>query len=202
MYDKKKLSMMEIADKLHVTHATIDYWMNKHAIPRRSCSESAYLKINAGRNPFKLKKKLDKKEKELLLTGLALFWAEGSKVFRGSIQLANLDHRMLEIFAKFLREICGIEENRLRLYVRVYKGFDIDNAKRYWARKLKMSTKRVFVYPHTDTRSKANKQWSKYGIATLQFHNVKLWEWLNKSIENYVEALLNNSPKPIGTAHS
>lgn len=184
--------MMEIANRLNVTHATINYWMKKHAIPRRSCSESTYLKMNSGRNPFTLKKGLDKEENELLLTGLVLFWAEGSKVFRGSIQLANLDHRMLEIFAKFLRKICGIQENRLKLYVRVYKGFDINNAKRYWARRLKMSTKRVFVYPHTDTRSKANKQWSKYGIATLQFHNVKLWEWMNKSIEDHVGKVLNS----------
>ncbi|MDO8525921.1 MAG: hypothetical protein Q7S07_05490 [Candidatus Omnitrophota bacterium] len=183
--------MMEIANRLNVTHATINYWMKKYAILRRSCSESAYLKINSGKNPFKLKKRLNKKENELLLTGLVLFWAEGSKAFRGSIQLANLDHKMLEIFAKFLREICGIQENKLRLYVRVYKRFDINSAKRYWARKLKMSPRRVFVYPHTDTRSKANKQWSKYGIATLQFHNVKLWEWLNKSIEDYAAEVLN-----------
>lgn len=190
LYNKKKLSMMEIAKKLDVTHATVNYWMKKHRLPRRGWSESTYFKLNPNGDPFKIKNKLNNKEKELLTTGLVLYWTEGSKAFKGAIQLANLDHRMLQLFAKFLRNICRISEDRLKLYVRVYKKFDRAKAKRYWARKLKMSPKRIFVYPHTDLRSKANKQWSRYGIATLQFHNLKLWEWLNNSIERYLERIL------------
>ena len=184
--------MMEIANRLNVTHATVNYWMNKFEIPRRSCSESAYVKLNSTGDPFKIKKRLDRTEKELLLVGLALFWSEGSKAIKGSVQLANLDHRMLQLFVKFLRKICKISEDRLRLYVRVYKKFNREKAKSYWSRKLKMSPKRISVYPHTDGRSKADKQWSKYGIGTLQFHNIKLWEWLNTSIEDYLKKTLSN----------
>ncbi len=101
MYNKKNLSMMDIANRLDITHATVNYWMKKHRLPRRSWSESTYLKLNSNGDPFKIKNKLNKKEKELLITGLVLFWTEGSKAFKGSIQLANLGHRMLQLFAGY-----------------------------------------------------------------------------------------------------
>jgi hypothetical protein len=192
LYYKDRLSMQDISRSLDTTFPTVEYWMKKHNFPRRSCSESGYVKLNSNGDPFKIKKKLNKKEKELLLIGLALFWSEGSKAIKGSVQLVNLDYRMLQLFVRFLRRICRISEDRLRLYVRVYKTFNREKARRYWSRKLKMSSKKVFVYPHTDGRSKVDKQWSKYGIATLQFHNIKLWEWLNKSIEHYLEKTLSN----------
>lgn len=184
--------MHDIASKLNVTFPTVEYWMKKHNFRRRSCSDSAYYKQNPKGDPFDIKKHLNRKEKDLLSTGLMLYWAEGNKASKGSLQLANLDHRMLEAFAKFLREICRVHEERLHLYVRVHRNFCRIKAKRYWARKLKMSPKRIFVYLHTDTRSKIRKQWSQYGIATLQFHNLKLRNWLDDSIEKHLQKTLKN----------
>ena len=184
--------MQDIAYKLDVTFPTVTYWMEKYNLPRRSNSESTYYKLNPNGDPFDIKKQLNKKEKDLLLTGLMLYWAEGAKSMRASIQLANLGHRMLQVFLKFLREICRVHEERLRLYVRVYKRFSREKAKRYWARKLKMPPKRIFVYPHTDVRSKVYKQWSPYGIATLQCHNLKFRNWLDNAIEEYLGEILSN----------
>jgi hypothetical protein len=169
--------MVQIADKLKATPCKVGYWMEKYNISRRSCSESAYVKQNPNGDPFKIKEKFNSKEKELLVAGLALFWSEGSKTVKGLVQLSNLDHRILQLFVEFLRKICRISEDRLSLYVRVYKKFDREKAKKHWSQQLKMPPKRIFVYPHTDGRSKINKQWSQYGIATLQFHNIKLWKW-------------------------
>ena len=186
LYYKNRLSMVEIADKLNITSPIIGYWMKKHKLSRRSNSESTYCKLNPDGDPFSVKSKLNRQERDLMLTGLMLYWGEGSKTAKSSLQLANLDHRMLQIFVKFLREICRIHEEKLRLFVRVYKKFDKDKAKKYWAKTLKMSTDRIFVYPHTDKRSKVHKQWSEYGIATLQCHNLKLREWIAKAIEKHI----------------
>ena len=192
LYSKQKLSMKDIADKIDVTLPTVWYWMKKHNLPRRSNSDSAYYKLNPNGDPFDIKKRLNRKEKDLLLTGLMLYWAEGSKSTRSSMQLANLDHRMLQSYLKFLREICRVSEEKLKLYVRVYRKFNKEKARRYWARKLKMSPKRIYVYPHTDIRSKMRKQWSPYGIATLQLYNLRLRNWIDNAIDEHLERILRN----------
>lgn len=184
--------MKDIADKIDVTLPTVWYWMKKHNLPRRSNSDSAYYKLNPNGDPFDIKKRLNRKEKDLLLTGLMLYWAEGSKSTRSSMQLANLDHRMLQSYLKFLREICRVSEEKLKLYVRVYRKFNKEKARRYWARKLKMSPKRIYVYPHTDIRSKMRKQWSPYGIATLQLYNLRLRNWIDNAIDEHLERILRN----------
>jgi catechol-2,3-dioxygenase len=51
------------------------------------------------------------------------------------------------------------------------------------------------VYPHSDHRSKPHKQWSQYGIATLQASNTKLKKWLNNAIEKQVNVVLTNNRK-------
>lgn len=184
--------MKDIADGLEVTFPTIEYWMKKYNFVRRSNSNSAYCKLNPNGDPFNVKKRLKRKEKDLLLTGLMLYWAEGGKSIRSSLQLANLDHRMLQVFVKFLREICRVHEKRLKLYVRVHKKFNKEKSREYWAKKLKMSPNRILVYTHTDARSKIHKQWSKYGIATLQMHNSRLRNWIDNTIEEHLGRLLNS----------
>lgn len=192
LYCNERLSMIQVAERLEVTPRKIEYWLRKYGIPRRSCSESAYVKQNPNGDPFRIKRKLNSQEKELLLIGLILYWTEGSKTNGSPLQLANLDHRMLQLFLRFLREICKIDETRLRLYVRLYKSFDKKIAKIYWSRFLNIAEEQVFIYSHTDKRSKASKQWSKYGIATLQFSNTKLKRWLNDNIENYLSKFNRN----------
>lgn len=186
LYCKCQLSMAEVASKLRTTHATVLYWLKKHEITRRSWSESTYAKLNRNGDPFKIPEHLSNEQRELMVAGLLLYWAEGSKL-RGSTRIANLDHRMLTLFARFLREVCHVEEKRLSLYVRVYRQFSLSEAKRYWSQLLSLAPSQVFVYQHSDKRSKLYKQWSKYGIATLEFHNTKFKLWLNQTIENYLE---------------
>jgi hypothetical protein len=189
LYCGRRLSMMEVANELNVTQAKVFYWLKKLDIPRRSWRESTYVKLNPQGDPFVILDRFDTIERELLTAGLLLYWAEGSKG-KGAIRITNLDHRMLKVFLNFLRKICNVEENRLYLYVRVYKEFSLVEARKYWSNLLNIPSQKVFIYPHTDTRSKKNKQWSQYGIATLEFHNTKLKQWLDASIEELIQKLL------------
>ncbi len=66
--------MQDIAYKLGVTFPTVGYWMKKHNLPRRSNSESTYYKLNPNGDPFDIKDRLNKKERDLLLSGLMLYW--------------------------------------------------------------------------------------------------------------------------------
>jgi hypothetical protein len=192
LYCERRFSMMEVARELNVTHAKVWYWLKKFNIPRRSWSESSYIKQNFDGDPFQVCESIGLEKRELFIAGLLLYWAEGTKG-KHSIQIANLDHRMLVIFLRFLREICQIRERRLFLYVRVYKDFSLQGAREYWTKLLSISSDRVFVYCHTDKRSLKNRQWSPYGLATLEFHNIKLKQWLDASIEKLIQELLESN---------
>lgn len=183
--------MAEIAAQLGITHATVLYWLKRHGIPRRSWSESAYVKINRDGDPFQIRETLTPRQQALLDAGLMLYWAEGSKT-PGTIRIANLDHRMLQMFAMFLREVCRIKEERLRVYVRLYEGFDRTAAQRYWGELLHLPPSQVLVYPHLDQRSKPDRQWSRYGIATLEFHSTKLRQWLDEAMEAFISRQLQS----------
>jgi len=74
-YYSRKLSMFDVAKVFAVTPATVIYWMKKYNLGRRSSSESAYVKQNPDGDPFKIKDKLTDKDRELLLSGLMLYWA-------------------------------------------------------------------------------------------------------------------------------
>jgi hypothetical protein len=187
LYNIKKLSMVDIARKLKVTHAKIYYWFKKYKIERRSRRESSYVKQNPNGDPFKIKEKLNNKERELLISGLMLYCAEGHRTNRYSIQLANLDHRILKVFAKFLREICGVHQDKMDLYVQVYKEFNRNTARDYWSRVLRIPKPQIFVYPHTDKRSKIEGQRSKFGIARIQVHNSKLKSWIDRESDCYLD---------------
>ena len=192
LYCDRRLSMMEIATQLGVTHATVLYGLKKHRIARRSWSESTYAKLNPSGNPFAIRTRLTNQQRELMVAGLLLYWAEGKKP-GGAIQIANLDGRMLQLFVRFLRQVCQVDERRLRVYVRVHKQFRLAPARRYWAELLTLPAAQVMVYPHTDERSDVSKQWSRYGIATLQFNNTKFKEWLRNATNEYLESWLGTN---------
>ena len=191
LYCDRRRSMMEIAQELQTTHATILYWLKRYQIPRRSWSESTYVKLNPHGDPFLIPTRLTEKQQTLLVAGLLLYWAEGAKANKEAVQLGNLDGRMLQVFARFLREVCRIDERRLKVYVRVHKQFSLSTAHRYWSRLLQLPSSQVRVYYHTDKRSKANRQWSRYGLAVLVFSSTKLRAWLDRAIERYITFLLS-----------
>ncbi len=187
LYNEKKLSMMEVAERLGVTHATINYWFKKYKIQRRSWRDSSYIKQNPAGDPFKIKKGLSQQEKELLMCGLMLYCGEGNRRNKHSTQLANLDHRILKVFIGFLRTICGVNKNKVSLYVQLYKKFNRDEALDYWSKTLLIPKSQIGIYPHTDKRSKSTEQRSKFGIARIQFNNYKLKDWIEKQSDYYLD---------------
>lgn len=178
--------MVDISKELFTTPATVLYWMKKYSLKRRPSNECAYVKQNPCGAPFKIKNSLTEKDKELFLAGLMLYWAEGSRRNKHVIQLANLDFRMLQLFARFLKEICNIREDKLCLTVQLYKSFNTDITKNYWSKKLGIPANFISVNIHSDKRSNPNSQWSEFGIARIEVRNVKLKQWIDSELDKYL----------------
>ncbi|NWF28101.1 hypothetical protein HW130_17820 [Streptomyces sp. PKU-EA00015] len=75
-------------------------------------------------------------ERELLLVGAALYWAEGTKdkpyARRERVTFVNSDPRMIQVFIAWL-DLVGIERERLRFHVMIHESADVTAAEQYWA---------------------------------------------------------------------
>jgi hypothetical protein len=74
--------------------------------------------------------------RELFMTGVALYWAEGAKdkpyARRENVQFVNSDPGVIQIFMAWL-DLLGVEPERLRYRVMIHATGDVEGAKQYWA---------------------------------------------------------------------
>jgi transcriptional regulator with XRE-family HTH domain len=71
-------------------------------------------------------------DRDFLIAGTALYAGEGAKG-DGAVKLANSDPRIIEFFCSWLRRFFTIDESRLRVYLYLHAGLDLDAAVAFWA---------------------------------------------------------------------
>src|SRR3989338_6997162 len=107
----------------------VSFWslygfMNRNNISRRDLSEANYV-TNKHKPQFKIKESLTIQEERLKVAGSMLYWAEGT-LKRQTVDFANSNPDMIRIFLRFMRDICGINESRLRIYLYAYSHHTIE----------------------------------------------------------------------------
>ena len=130
LYWKEGLNTREVARELDISIWALYGFMEKNNIRRRSQSETSF-KLHGDKPRFILKDDLDAKDEKLKIAGIMLYWAEGARG-GNTVDFANSDPQMIRLFLKFLRRICGVKEERLRVYLYVYAKSSVDAAKEYW----------------------------------------------------------------------
>lgn len=88
LYIQDGLSMKEIATSLGCSTNKVIYYMNKHAIKRRSIGEAIYRKHNPNGDPFKLRAIRSSADAKLLGLGLGLYWGRGQRPINTRFVLA------------------------------------------------------------------------------------------------------------------
>lgn len=117
LYYVDNLSVPEIARQIRVPLDATYYFFRSHKLVRRNQSEQNRVRFVRKTPSFQLKEKLTEKEKGLKTLGVSLYWGEGYKAGNGhTVDFANSDVFMIEVFLNFLRTICGIQESKLRVY--------------------------------------------------------------------------------------
>ncbi|MFE5908394.1 hypothetical protein ACFQ6B_04815 [Streptomyces wedmorensis] len=75
-------------------------------------------------------------DRELFLTGVALYWAEGTKdksySRRESLQLINSDPNVIALYLRWL-DLLGVARERLRFRVSIHESADVAEAEGFWA---------------------------------------------------------------------
>ena len=191
LYYKKKLSTIEIAKKLKITPWIVQKFMIRKNLPRRTFAEANKIKFDRKPKSFSLKLNLSKKEEILKLAGIMLYWTEGAKLNLLTraivIDFTNSNPRMIKLFLKFLRKICGVDEKRLRVLLYCYADQDIEALKKYWYRITEVPSKQ-FIKPYVRRDFLPEKSGKmKYGLVHIRYADKKLLLQIESWIQEYLE---------------
>ncbi len=68
---------------------------------------------------------------EFKLMGLMLYWAEGNKKRR--VGVSNSDPELIRFMMKWFRGICGVPDEKFKIYLNIHSGQDEVKIKRFWS---------------------------------------------------------------------
>lgn len=145
------LSAKQTADRLGVGIDAAFYALRKLKVSRRSMQEARRVRFERTPLSFSVRDKLSHDNRILKLAGAMLYWAEGYKI-GGRVDFANSDPAMARLFIKFLRDICGVDESRMRCHLYCYSGQDTAALTEYWSGLLNIPKSR-FIKPYINSKS-------------------------------------------------
>jgi len=185
LYYIDKLSMQDIADDLGVSINAVVYCMRKNALTRRKSNESNSIKFDKQALSFSLKKIKNNKLEMLKVIGVMLYWGEGYKAGKHTVDFANSDEGMVKLFLNFLRNICGVDEKRLRVYLYCYSNQNIPKCVDFWSRITKIN-KKQFTRPYIRKDYKEGRIGKMpHGMVHIRYSDKKLLEIIKNWIEEY-----------------
>ncbi len=186
LYNKEGFGMQEIANRMNVSIDAVSYFMRKHNLKRRSPQDSNSLRYQKAATSFQLKELKTEKLRTLKAIGAMLYWGEGCKSDKvGVVDFANSDNAMVITFMNFLRNVCGVDENRLRVYLYLHANQNVENCIDYWSEITNIS-KGQFTKPYIRKdydESKIDKM--PYGLIHIRYSDKKLLNLIKKWIREY-----------------
>lgn len=178
------LSMLQVAQKMQTTLASINSAMRRHQIKRRTNHETQQIQFYKSPLSFKPRKTLTAKQQQLKVAGLMLYWGEGSKLFTGrymSVDFANSNPDMVKLFIKFLRKIYGVNEAKLRCLLYCYSSHDVQKLKNFWSKTTKIPLNQ-FTKPYIRQEGGNNQNKMKYGLIHIRYSDKRLLRLILKEI--------------------
>lgn len=184
-YIKKKKSAVEIAKIFQCSPNKINYWLQKHGIPKRKISDAIYIKHHPKGDPFKISNPKTLEEAKLYGLGIGIYWGEGNKANKNTIRVGNTDPALLRIFIKFLIKFFDIGKEDLKFHLHLFSDIDVNQAMHFWLRELGIKKSQFYKPMISKSGSLGTyRQKSKYGVLTVYYGNIKLRNILVNTINN------------------
>lgn len=202
----QSLTLADIAEKLGVSKSTVSLWVRDvdfvpsprrtarrrgpNVLMRRKAEEIAHSReLGVARIGT-----LD--EQAFLAAGAALYAGEGAKR-DGAVDFANSDPRMIAFFCAWMRRFFEIDESRLRGYVYLHEGLDIDAAHEFWSAVTRIPLTQFGKPYRAQADSSIRHAKHANGCAYVRYNCTRT----HREIMGLIEALLLSSG-PSGVAQS
>lgn len=178
------LSVRQVAEKMHLTHASINHAMRRYHLKRRTPIQTNRIQFYRSPLSFNPKKKLTPKENQLKTAGLMLYWGEGGKSIKSrhfSVDFANSNPDMVKLFIKFLRKIYQVNESRLRCLLYCYPSHNVKRLVDYWSNITKIPIGQ-FTKPYVRKDGGNIRDKMEYGLIHIRYTDKRLLELILKEI--------------------
>jgi len=184
---KKGISINDIAGTLGVSKGSVSLWVRDIKLTKeqraqntaRGFSRDAIEKRRIARIT-KTKKRhsavfLDAQKevsaltkKELWLLGVALYWGEGTKTFKGNVSITNSDPAIIKIMMRFFREILNIPDHRFRCHVHTFAHKNAKLAEAYWSGVTRVPVGQFYkTYTKPSSASRQKRETLPYGTVGI-----------------------------------
>jgi len=177
----------EIAEILNLSLKQIYSSLKRQNIPRKSLWEQNKIIFENKPLSFDFKEKMLKKEKELLIAAIMLYYGEGAKT-GVTVDFTNSDEQVIKLFLKFLRKICRVDEKKLRFYLYCFSDQNADKLISFLSSQLKVEPNQ-FTKPHVRSAFNRGKRVMKNGVIHVRYSDKKLLEKILSLCYNTIRKL-------------
>lgn len=207
---KKGMSYSQIKEKLKVSKSTLSGWLYDMPLSEeriRELRDNSPIRIEKYRNTMRAKKEARLKEvykkvskeignlskRDLFLTGLFLYWGEGTKAQNSSVVLTNTDPNMLKFFIKWL-ELFSVRRKDLKIKLHLYSDMNTRKSLDFWSKELRIpiSQFRKSYIKKTSLKSISYKNGFGKGTCCIVFENRDLWEYIKMGLKYISEMNIKN----------
>ena len=199
----KGISIKSIAKQLDVSKSSVSVWvrdicLNEAQIQKLHGNSHSYNTIEKRRQARlkneerKRAKKIMSAEKavpaigsnDLFFIGIALYWAEGSKTNRGSLEFSNSDPELIRIMRTFFDTVCNVPKHKYRGHVYLHPHLDVERAESFWSGVSGIPKEQFFKTSQQHNRASKNKKDSlPYGTFAIGVYDIELFlkmqGWMN-----------------------
>jgi hypothetical protein len=193
--------MKEIARILGVSVSSVSLWvrdielddarllsMRRRAARRRGQASAQWARARR-REAQEAGRRRARARDPLHIAGCMLFWAEGAKA-RNAVVFTNSDPAMVRLFARFLRECCGVRDDKIRIACNLFADHvdRVGEIEDHWldAARLPRSQLRkstINVYSKRSKKKRRNRL--PYGTCRLVVSDTALAQSLYGAIQEY-----------------
>jgi len=166
---KKGMSYSQIKEELKISKSTLSVWLRDYPLSKerirelRDCNQQ---RIERYRETMRKKRKLrldnfylqeknkifPLSKKELYLSGLFLYWGEGSKNAESRISVSNTDPIVIKFFIFWLKNYWKVPKDKFKVSLHLYADMNIAKEIGFWSKELNIPEKQ-FIKPYIKENS-------------------------------------------------
>jgi len=122
----------------------------------------------------------NKTKRNLFLTGVSLYWAEGYKqgAYGGknkNIDFTNSDPKMVKLMLNFFTEICSVDKSKIKIQLMAHKNLNHNQAINFWSKLLKLPKNNFNKVYSLPIRPSSRPNRLAHGTVHLRFSDVKVF---------------------------